>query len=295
MGLEGLKGLININYPPGFVVIHKDLQIDKLYESFYAPIEKLCLTYDIPIFKTTKINEIKNNFIDFDFGISAGFMEIIGKDVFEIPKYGIINLHCGKLPNYRGRAPISRTIMDGNKYLTVSLHKIDEGVDSGDILLEQEIEIGIEDDVNTIYKKCCNESADILIKGVEKLLSGNKDIFSKQDLFIKPKANRKISEEERKINWDKSVEDIHNLIRAITTPYPCAYSIYDNIKYHFIKSEIFGKDRCNARQPGELYFIDDEYLIINCTDGLLKITDIRNEENNKINLEELFKPRSILR
>jgi methionyl-tRNA formyltransferase len=295
MALEGVKGLIGKNYPPGFVVVHNDLQIDKLYDSFYAPIEKLCSDYDIPLFKTAKINEIKDNFNNFDFGICAGFMEIIGKEVFEIPKHGIINLHCGKLPNYRGRAPISRTIMDGNKYLTVSLHKIDEGVDSGDLLLEHEIEIQSEDDVNTIYKKCCDEAADILIKGVEILLSKIKNIFTKQDLTLKPKSNRKISEEERIINWEKNVEEIHNLIRAITIPYPCAYSVYDGRKYVFVKSEIFDKDRCNARQPGELYFADDEYILINCIDGLLKVTDIRDENNNNVNPEETFKPRGIFR
>lgn len=295
MALKGLRGLIDNNYPPEFVVTHKDFETGKMFDSFYAPIEKLCHDYDIPLLKSGKISGIKNNFENFEFGICAGFMEIIGKDVFNIPKYGIINLHCGKLPLYRGRAPISRTIMDGNNFLTMSLHKIDEGVDSGDLLYEHDIEIGIDDDVNTLYDKCCNLSAELLIKGIDKLLSGKTNIFIKQDLALKTKPNKKITEEERKINWDKSVTDIHNLIRALTIPYPCAFAAYDGIKYNFIKSEIFDRDRCNARQPGELYFADDDYILINCIDGLLKVTDIRNEENQKINYEEIFKPRGLFR
>jgi len=295
MALEGLKGLIEKNIPPGFVIIHKDFEIQKMYDSFYAPAEKLCADYDIPLLKPAMLSDVKNGFKNYEFGICAGFMEIIGKDVFDIPKHGILNLHCGKLPYYRGRAPISRTIMDGNNFLTMTLHKIDEGVDSGDLLLEEEIEIEINDDVNMIYSKCCVNAADVIIKGIEKLLTGGKSIFIKQDLSLKEKPNKKITDIERKIDWEKGVTDIHNLVRALTIPYPCAYAEYGNRKYNFIKSEIFDRDRCNARQPGELYFADDEYVLINCTDGLLKLTDIRDEHNQKINYEEIFKPRGIFR
>lgn len=295
MALEGLRGLIDRNYHPEFVVVHKDYDIQEMHESFYAPIEKLCSDYDIPLLKSGNLAEFKDNFRTSDFGICAGFMEIIGKDVFEIPKHGIINLHCGKLPLYRGRAPISRTIMDGNIFLTMSLHKINEGVDSGDLLLEQEIEIGTGDDVNSIYEKCCKNAADVLIKGADRLFSGRKDIFTVQDLSLKEKPNKKITDAERRISWEKSVEAIHNLIRALTIPYPCAYSEYEGKKYNFIKSEIFDRDRCNARQPGELYFADDDYILINCIDGLIKITDIRDENKQRINYEDIFKPRGIFR
>jgi methionyl-tRNA formyltransferase len=297
MGLECLKGLITKNYPPEFVVIHKNFEIEKKFQEFYQPIEKICSDYNIPLIKTEKVSEINDNFIGFDFGICVGFMEIIGKDILEIPKLGIFNLHCGKLPNYRGRAPISRTIMDGNDELTMILHKMDEGVDSGDILYEFKIQIDIDDDANTLYKKCCDVSSDTVINGVEKLYSQNSisDIFQKQDLTLKPKPNKKISDEERKINWDNNIKSIHNLIRALTPPYPCAYSTYDNRKFYFIKSEIFSIDTCKARNIGEIYFVDEDYLLINCKDGLLKIIEVQNEESKKINFEEVFKPRGIFK
>ena len=295
MSLEGLKGLIKKNYPPAFVVMHKDYEIKKYFDSFYKPMEELCSEYDIPLIKTSNISEIKSNFVGFDFGICSGFMEIIGKDVFDIPKNGIINVHCGKLPCYRGRAPISRTIMDGKDRLTISLHKIDEGVDSGDILLEKEIEIKIDDDVNSLYEKCSVLIPGILIEGVEKLYSESENKFAKQNLELKPYANKKITDAERKIDWTKSVVVIHNLIRAITFPYPCAYTDFSGKKYLFLKSEIFDRDKCNARQAGELYFRDDEYALINCIDGLLKVTEIRNENNEKINYEETFNIRGIFK
>ncbi|MCX6164566.1 MAG: formyltransferase family protein [Ignavibacteriae bacterium] len=297
MGLECLKGLITENYPPEFVVINKNFEIEKKFQEFYEPIESVCSDYDIPLIKTDKVNEIINNFSGFDFGICTGFMEIIGKDVLEVPKLGIFNLHCGKLPDYRGRAPISRTIMNGNDELTMTLHKMDEGVDSGDILFEFNIPIDINDDVNVLYNKCCEMSSDIVHKGIEKLYSQNNisNIFQKQDLSLKPKPNKKISDEERKINWGNNINSIHNLIRALTPPYPSAYVTYEDRRYHFIKSEIFSIETCKARNLGEIYFVDEDYLLINCKDGLLKIMGVQDEENKKINFEEVFKQRGILK
>lgn len=295
MGLESLKGLIIKNFPPEFVVIHKNYELEKLHNDFYLPIENICTEYDIPLIKTSKITEIENNFLGYDLGICIGFMEIIGKEILEIPKFGILNLHCGKLPLYRGRAPISRTIMDGNDNLIMTLHKMDEGIDSGDILLEYEIPIKLEDDVNSIYKTCCEKSSEFIIKGVEKLYSekitGN--IFSKQDISLKPKANKKISVEERKINWDNDIKTIHNLIRAITIPYPCAFSYYENKKFLFVKSEIFPKEKSLTRKNGEIYIVEKDFLIINCKNGLLKITDIIDEENKKVILKNVFKQNGV--
>jgi methionyl-tRNA formyltransferase len=297
MGFECLKGLISKNHPPEFVVIHKDYEIEKKYEEFYKPIRETCFEYNIPLIKTDKVREIKNNFTGYDSGICTGFMEIIEKEILEIPVLGIFNLHCGKLPCYRGRAPISRTIMEGNDELTMTLHKMDKGVDSGDILYEFNIAIDINDDVNTLYNKCCDKSSDTVIKGIEKLYSNKNtyDIFKKQDLSLKPKANKKISDGERKIIWENSIKSIHNLVRALTPPYPCAYSFYEDRKFYFIKSEIFSIENCKGRKFGEIYFVDEDYLLINCKDGLLKILDIFDDENNKINFEEVFKPRGIFK
>ena len=142
-----------------------------------------------------------------------------------------------------------------------------------------------------MYSRCGEIISEVLIEGVKKLFSEDKNKFTKQNLELKPNANKKINDVERKIDWTKGVIEIHNLIRAITYPYPCAYTEYSGKKYLFLKSEIFDRDRCNARQTGELYFRDDDYVLVNCNDGLLKVTDIRNENNDKVNYEETFNVR----
>jgi methionyl-tRNA formyltransferase len=297
MGLKCLRGLIKENFRPEFVITHRSYELEKMFNDFYKPLEELCNSYDVPLIKTDKISEYKNNFLGFEFGICSGFMEIIGKDILDIPKIGILNLHCGKLPYYRGRAPISRTIIDGKEEITISMHKMDEGVDSGEILFEYDIPIDINDDVNTVYKKCQNKLSEVVINGIEKLYSVKKaeNNFTPQDLNLKPKPNKKITEEERKINWDNDIKTIHNRIRGLTFPYPGAFCLYEDNKYYLLKSEIFSEGTCNARQSGEIYFTDDEYVLINCLNGLLKVTEIRDEALKQINPEMVFRIRGIFK
>lgn len=291
LGLECLKGLIKKKYPPEFVVIHKSYETEKLLNDFFQPIERICSVNDIKLYKTDRVSELKNNFREHDIGICVGFMEIMGKEILYIPELGILNLHCGRLPYYRGRAPISRTIIDGKKVLTITIHKMDEGVDSGDILYEKKIQIKEDDDVNTLYEKCCKRSSEAIIKGIKKICSENNPeiAYKKQDLSLKQRPNKKISDDERRIEWNESIESIHNKIRALTIPYPCAYGNYTNKKYYFIKSEELHRKIDKTKKPGEIMLVDENYILINCNDGLLKITDIQNDKGIKIDFKEVFK------
>lgn len=291
LGLECLKGLIEKRYSPGFVIIHSNYENEKSANEFFKPIGKICSLNGIKLFKTDRISDLQNNFKKYEIGICVGFMEIINKEILNIPELGILNLHCGRLPYYRGRAPISRTIMDGNKVLTMTIHKMDEGVDSGDILLEEEIQVKSNDDVNTLYEKCCKKSSEAVMKAIEKIYSENNpdNAYKKQDLSLKQKPNKKISDDERRIDWNKCIESIYNKIRALTIPYPCAYGIYSDAKYYFIKSKVLKGITDKSRKPGEIMLVDKNYIVIVCKDGLLKITDIQKEGNVKIDFKEYFK------
>jgi methionyl-tRNA formyltransferase len=283
-----LKNLIEKKYVPDFVVVHKDYEKEKLLESFYKPIENLCENSSIKLHKTSSISELQKDIEGNDLGICVGFMEIIKKDIFEIPKYGILNLHCGKLPKYRGRAPISRTILNGDKHLIISIHKIDEGVDSGDILNETEILIDDNDDVNSLYKKCSEKSSESIIESFKKIESGN-PTFIKQDISPDSKANKKISSEERKINWDDDIIKIRNLIRALVPPYPCAISVFDVEEYNFLASEINSYEKDDNLDNGEIISIENNSILINCSNGILKIKKITDRNSSIINMKEKFK------
>ncbi|MBC8486069.1 MAG: hypothetical protein H8D45_08520, partial [Bacteroidetes bacterium] len=178
--------------------------------------------------------------------------------------------------------------MNGEKHLIISIHKLDEGVDSGDILNETEILIDENDDVNSIYKKCSEKSSESIINSFKRIESGN-PTFLKQDISPDSKANKKISSEERRINWDDDIIKIRNLIRALVPPYPCAISVLDGEEYSFLSSEINSYEKDDNRDNGEIINIDNNSILINCSNGILIIKKITDRNSSIINMKEKFK------
>ncbi len=288
MSLRTLTDLISMNEKPEFVITHKSYLYNDYKEKFYDKIEDICKTNTVKLINIDRISELKDDILKVELGISVGFMEIIKQDIFSATKYGILNLHCGKLPEYRGRAPISRTIMDGNDSQFITLHKIDSGVDSGPVLLEKEIIIEDDDDVNSLYYKCSIHSALLVREGIELLRMGKTDLFKEQDSSKKYSPWQKLSDEERKIDWSLSNKNIFNKIRAMSSPYPCAFSTLNNIRYLFNKAKPVFSPKDNEGH-GSIIDVNSDFVVVNTGNGLLMVYDIRNEINEKMDTANTFK------
>ncbi|MBS1517191.1 MAG: hypothetical protein JSS91_03810 [Bacteroidetes bacterium] len=286
MSFECLKGMVSNGMIPELVVIHKDLEREKLRSEFYEPITRFCRDKNIKLTETDNVNEISSGIEKFDTGICVGFMNILNKEIFSVPVNGIYNLHCGRLPEYRGRAPISRSIMNGEQFLTISMHKIDEGVDSGDVCIEREIKIENTDDVNSLYKKCSDLSSE-LITDLLYQLENHGLKFRKQIIAGPP--NRKVGENERRINWNDSSLSVFNLIRAVTFPYPCAYSFYKGNKILFLGSEYPVMQDGHEYPAGVIKDISPEAVEIYCGKGSVRILKAADEGLNEINFPEKIK------
>jgi len=268
--LTCLVNLMKAGYKPGLVISLKDYEKEKLNKSFFTPLKKICRTNKIKLIQSDKPSDLKEIIKNFDVGICVGYMKILRKDFFELPKYGIYNLHCGKLPEYRGRAPISRTIMKGDSDLIVTVHKIDEGVDSGDIAIEEKIKIISKDDVNTLYQKFSNNS----YKSIRKLLKSlekNKVTLKKQRRTQR-KAYTVLSESECKINWKNDAVKIINQVRALKTPYPSAYFIFNGNKYKINNARLSKVKSKN--KPGTVEKIFNDTFLVNTKSEMLNISEI---------------------
>lgn len=288
MSLRAVGDLINMGSAPAFVITHKSYLYDEYKEKFYDKLEELCGANNVELLKTDKVSDLKDEIKSAEVGICAGFMEIIKPEVFDSPKYGILNLHCGELPEYRGRAPISRTIMDGRESLFMTLHKVDAGVDSGDILLEKPLFIEDDDDVNTLYYKCSINTAVIIHEGIELLRTNNADTFRKQNITDNNKPHKKITDDERMIDWQISVKQIYNKIRALTIPYPAAFTYLNGVQYNFLKAKPVYSANISEKY-GIIYEVHTDFILINCRNGILMVYDIRNKDMDKIEIKSVFK------
>jgi len=278
------------------------LCLEKLYENdieisavfipdtdneWYKGVEETVKKHGLNSIKTNNINKkvhekyISN--INPDLIISVNFSQILKPNIIRIPVKGCINLHASLLPKYRGRAPLNWAIINGEDKTGVTCHYIDEGIDTGDIILQKEIKINEEDYIGDILKRVKTIYPEILLESIELIKNDNVDIIEKENEGFYCGRRRP---EDGQIEWDKSAEDIYNLIRAVSKPYPGAYSYINDKKVLIWKAKILDKINNKEAKPGKVIDINDDGCIVFCKDGYILLEEV--ETNLEINIGDEF-------
>lgn len=223
-----------------------------------------------------------------DLIVTIAYGKILPKDILEIPSNGCINVHGSLLPKYRGAAPIQWAIINGDNVSGVTTMYMDEGMDTGDMLLKREVEITPDMTYRELYEKLETLSAQVLENTLVELEKGN--------LVRIPQNNSKavsvptMKKEMGLIDWTKSPWQIHNLVRG-TNPWPGAYTAYKGCRLKIWKTEMLNSSDnfdspCCTCEPGKIVKINKDGLIVATGSGLLKITEVQYESCRKMGVNE---------
>lgn len=207
---------------------------------------------------------------------------ILPKEIFEIPKFGSFNLHASLLPKYRGAAPIQWALVNGEKETGLTTFKLAEKVDTGNIYLQEKVPIFPEDNFGTLHDRLSELGADVVLRTIEMIESGNYQLLQQDDSLASPAP--KITKEICKIDWNKSAEEIHNLVRGLS-PYPAAFFTFNEKIIKVYKTEVV-KDF--NLQPSEFYQTKKE-LIVGCGKDALRILEIQLEGKKRLGIEEFLR------
>ena len=204
--------------------------------------------------------------------------------VWNMPPMGTINVHGSLLPDYRGAAPINWAIINGEKKTGVTTFKLQQEIDTGNILFQKEITISENENAGELHDVMKEVGADLLLQTLLKL-ANNELVEVKQNLSAKAKHAPKIFTSTCEINWSKKAFEIHNLIRGLS-PYPAAFTTLDNKKL-----KIFGslKSDKNSSMPGCIETDNKSFLFISCGDKQLEITEVQLEGKRKMAVTEFLK------
>ena len=236
---------------------------------------KIAQNYNIDIFSPENPNSSNTakllKSLGADIFILAGYGKIIKQNIIDIPNKLSVNLHGGKLPNYRGSSPMNWAIMNGEKDYSVSIIKVDQGVDTGDILIEKNIPILPEDTIYSLHNKANETFSEILIElltNLKMMIKNRKKQSSDEASYYSIRKP-----EDGFISWEYlTAIDIHNRIRALTIPYPCAFSFYNRKKIILIKSKL--KKSTFIGEPGRIYKISNNNgLLVAANDKCLWIEE----------------------
>ena len=268
----------------------------KTKKKLYSDLEEfddLVIQYKIKQIEVDNINDKKNieiiKKIKPDLILVMGWSQILKPEIIRIPKLGVIGSHPTELPKFRGRAPIPWSIIKKLKTSALTFFYIDKDVDNGDILDQEKFNINSKDDATSLYKKITEIGKKMIIKNLGLINNGKaKRIRQNQCEFLEYWNKR--TPDDGKINWSLDAEQIHNLIRATTFPYPGAFTNYNNKKLIIWKSSvIINKIKC----PGKILGINNYGVKIGTNKGYLIIKNVTLGTTEKINSNKIFSEKDI--
>ncbi|MDV4151221.1 methionyl-tRNA formyltransferase [Clostridium sp. AL.422] len=251
----------------------------------YSPVKEVAIEQDIKVLQPTKlkndieaINYLKE--LEPDFIIVVAFGQILTKEVLDIPKFGCINLHASLLPMYRGAAPLNWAIIKGEKKSGNTTMLMDVGLDTGDMLLKDEVEISEDMTAGNLHDILMERGSDLLIKTIEGLY--NKTIVPEKQIgetFYAKMLNKELA----LINWNNSAKDIHNLIRGLN-PWPIAYTNYEDKPMKIYESKILNEN--TNKEPGTIVGVSKDGIKVATSDGVILIKKIQFPNGKPLTIEQ---------
>jgi methionyl-tRNA formyltransferase len=295
-----LKGLINSHHKVIAVVTQPDRPRGRDREILPSPI-KLAVseanlieaeTHKIEVLQPEKVKEQafikKLSEYKPDCIVVVAFGQILPKEILSLPKYGCINLHASLLPKYRGAAPIHWVLFNGETKTGVTSTLMDEGMDTGDTLIQREIEIKDEDNAGTLNDRLSRMGSNVILETLDGLEKGIIKRIKQNNLSATYAP--KLKKEDSLINWRDSVIKIVNRIRGLS-PEPGAYTFYNRKRLMVMKAGYLLKDV--AGKSGEVFEVNRNGIKVVCGDGLVIIKELQLEGKRVMGVGEFISGHNI--
>lgn len=284
--VPSLEKLIQSDHEVVAVVTAPDKQRGRGRKVSYTAVKECAVENNLPVLQPEKmkdpdfIEELKS--YNADLFVIVAF-RILPKEVYGMPKFGTFNLHGSILPKYRGAAPIQWSIINGDKETGVTTFFLKEKVDTGNIIYTEKLPILPEDNLGSIYNSLCNIGAELVVRTVNDIESGNVKTREQDESLASPAP--KITKETCLINWNRSADDINNQIRGLS-PYPGAFFNHNQKIFKVYKSAVV-EENMNL-QPGEIKETKKE-AFVGTGDKTLQLLEIQPEGRKRMEIDAFLR------
>ena len=258
----------------------------------FSAIKEVAVKHDIKVFQPEKLKDDREA-IEYlkemkpDFIIVVAFGQILTKEVLDIPKYGCINLHASLLPMYRGAAPLNWVVINGEKKSGNTTMLMDVGLDTGDMLLKDEVEITENMTAGELHDILMVRGGNLLIETIEGLANGTIKGIKQEGETCYAKM---LSKNTGKISWDKSAREIHNLIRGLN-PWPIAHTTYKDDNMKIYESEVLNEN--SNKEPGTILSVNKTGMKVSCKDGILLVKKVQFPNGKPLTIEQYINGKDI--
>ena len=258
-------------------------QDDHEIERYESQIEALAKQHSVPHYLTKSMSDrdyvsLISSEIRPDLALVVGCRILIPKEIYQLPLLGTLAVHDSLLPEYRGFAPLNWALIGGERETGVTLFRLDERMDGGDIVGQERVAIGVRETAPHLYERICEATVSLVLEACDRIAQ-NTAKYVRQD-YDAGSFTCSRTPTDGMIDWTLPTREIDNQVRALTYPYPGAFTFYKNEKLTIWKAEPADLHRrYSGRIPGRVVTISkaDGYVDVLTGDGILRLLDVQPE------------------
>lgn len=288
IAVPALEKIIEAGHEVILVVSQPDKAVGRSKALKYTPVKECALAHGIEVYQPIRIRAeesvayLKN--YEADIIIVEAFGQIIPQAILDMPKYCCVNIHTSLLPKYRGAAPIQWAVLNGDIVTGVTTMRMDAGLDTGDIIMQEKVIINVEETSGTLFDRLAQAGAELCVKTMAAIENGTA-VYTPQD-GTKATHTSKITKEMGSIDWSKSAEEIECLIRGMN-PWPSAYTKLDDKNVKIWKAKVIQSER--LANPGTIVKVTKEIIEVQTGDGILAILELQLEGKKRMTTDAFLR------
>ena len=253
-----------------------------------SPVKELAVSRGIPVFTPEKLRLPENVEVvceaEPDMIVVAAFGQILPKSVLDIPRYGCINVHASLLPKYRGAAPIQWSILDGESETGITIMYMNEGLDTGDILLQKVVPIDAEETGGSLHDKLAETGAEALVEAIPGIIDGTLEPVPQGEMTT-PYA-KQLTKEMGRLDFSWDAEKLERYVRGLN-PWPGTYTFRDGQMLKIWAAEVC--DGSYEAMPGTVVAADKNSFSVQTGSGVLRVTEIQPQGKRRMSAEEYLR------
>lgn len=285
-----LHAMVEADYEVVGVVTQPDKPKGRGKTLLPTPVKEEALKHGIPVYQPVRVREpefqavLKE--INPDIIVVAAFGQIIPKSILEMPKYGCINIHASLLPKYRGAAPIQQAVIDGEKESGVTIMKMGEGLDTGDMIAKVAVPITDEETGGSLFDKLAQAGANLLVETLPHIFDGTA-VYEKQPKESPTPYAAMITKQMGKLDFSRSACELERLVRGMN-PWPSAYTFLHG-KTLKVWSSFVEEKKAEFAMPGTVLFTDKKGIHVACGEGVLVLTEVQLEGKKRMKADAFLR------
>lgn len=284
-----LEAIIQSGHEVTAVVTQPDKPKGRSKELQISPVKACALKYNLSVFQPVKIKEAeavaKLREYEADIFVVAAFGQILSKEILTMPKYGCINIHASLLPKYRGASPIQWAVLNGEEVSGVTIMQMDEGIDTGDILMQETVALDAKETGESLFDKLAVCGADLIVKALDAIEAGEVTPV-KQDEASSTHVGM-LKKEFGRMDFSQDAVVLERKIRGLNS-WPSAYTYLKGKTLKIWDADVVAADKGKNAQSGEVCDVTKDSFCIMTGDGLLEIKEVQLEGKKRMDVRSFL-------